>query len=475
MTLAVALFMENMDATVIATSLPAIAADIGTTPVALKLAFTAYFVALAIFIPISAWLADRFGARNVFRIAIVVFIIGSIACAFSGSLGEFVFARFVKGTGAAMMSPLARLILLRTTDKANLVDAMAWLTIPALIAPTLGPPIGGFLTTFFSWHWIFLINVPIGLAGLVLITRFLPNVPPGPPRPLDFTGFLLAGVAFAGIVFGLSLISLPVLPWWAAFVSTGIGLVAAAAYTFYALRAEHPLLDPRIFKEPTFRAAITGTSLFIIGAGAIPFLLPLMLQLGFGFSPFESGLITFTGALGALFVKFFAGRLYMAIGFRTAMLSSVVLSTIGMVVKGSFVIGMPVAVMMVIILVTGIIRSVFFTGQNALAFADIDEADAAPATAIHAVMRPISTALGVALAAGVLETSAALRGSGIDLFDFRMAFYVVAFVSLASALPFIYMSRTAGNFVSGHRSRAERAAALAEAGEAGREANAPRY
>ena len=174
--LAVALFMENMDATVIATSLPAIAADIGTTPVALKLAFTAYFVALAIFIPISAWLADKFGAKTVFRAAILVFIAGSIACAFSGSLAEFVMARFLKGMGGAMMSPLARLILLRTTERKDLVNAMAWLTIPALIGPTLGPPIGGFLTKFLSWHWIFIINVPIGLLGVVLITKYLPEV-----------------------------------------------------------------------------------------------------------------------------------------------------------------------------------------------------------------------------------------------------------------------------------------------------------
>jgi MFS family permease len=182
--------MENMDATVIATSLPAIAEDIGTTPVALKLAFTAYFVALAIFIPMSAWLADKFGAKNVFRAAIVVFVIGSIACAFAGSLHEFVLARFLKGMGGAMMTPLARLILLRTTPRTELVSAMAWLTIPALIGPTLGPPIGGFLTTFLSWHWIFLINVPIGLLGVVLVTKYLPHVESAELRPMDFPGLV---------------------------------------------------------------------------------------------------------------------------------------------------------------------------------------------------------------------------------------------------------------------------------------------
>jgi MFS family permease len=223
--LAVALFMENMDATVIATSLPAIAADIGTTPVALKLAFTAYFVALAIFIPISAWMADKFGAKNVFRAAILVFVIGSVACAFAGSLTEFVFARFLKGMGGAMMSPLARLILFRATPRTELVNAMAWLTIPALVAPTVGPPVGGFLTTFFSWHWIFLINVPIGLVGLVLITKYLPDVESGPRRKMDFPGFILIAIAFAGILFGVSLVSLPVLPMWVAVASTAAGVL----------------------------------------------------------------------------------------------------------------------------------------------------------------------------------------------------------------------------------------------------------
>jgi len=474
LTLAVALFMENMDATVIATSLPAIAADIGTTPVALKLAFTAYFVALAIFIPVSAWMADKFGAKNVFRAAIAVFILGSIACAFAGSLHEFVLARFVKGMGGAMMSPLARLILLRTTDRTRLVDAMAWLTIPALIAPTMGPPVGGFLTTYLSWHWIFLINVPIGLIGLVLITIFLPRIDPGPQRPMDFIGFTLLGFAFSGIVFGLSLVSMPVLPMWLAAVSTGVGIFAGIVYIAYSRHAAHPLLDLNILREPTFRGTVTGTTIFLIGVGAIPFLLPLMLQLGFGFSPFESGMVTFVGAFGALIMKFFAGRLYMTIGFRSALMWAAVLTSITMVIKGSFQPGTPVVLMMAVILIAGIFRSTYFTGQNALTFSEIDDDDTGPATAIHAVVRPIATALGVALAGGILEGSAQLRGGEIELADFQIAFYIIAAVSLLAAVPFLLMSRTAGSAISGYRSRAERAQALADAEGAGHEANAPR-
>ena len=188
MILAVALFMEQMDSTVIATSLPAIAQDLGTSPIALKLAVTAYLVALAIFIPISGWVSDRIGAKSVFRAAIGVFVLGSIACAFANSIHAFVLARFLQGMGGAMMTPVGRLLLVRGTPRAELVSAMAWLTIPALMGPILGPPLGGFLTTYLSWHWIFWINVPIGAAGILLVTRFLPESPPCPPGPSTCRG-----------------------------------------------------------------------------------------------------------------------------------------------------------------------------------------------------------------------------------------------------------------------------------------------
>jgi MFS family permease len=210
--LAVALFMENMDSTVIATSLAEIARDIGTEPVALKLALTAYLVSLAIFIPISSWMADRFGARRVFCWAMVVFMLGSLCCAMSNSLFTFVLSRFLQGMGGAMMTPVARLVLVRATPRNQLVDAMAWLSIPGLIGPIVGPPVGGFITTFFSWHWIFLINIPIGLCGILLVNVFLPEWQRNKPRPMDFPGFFLAGAAFAGWVFGISVVTLPALP-----------------------------------------------------------------------------------------------------------------------------------------------------------------------------------------------------------------------------------------------------------------------
>src|SRR5581483_4383574 len=297
---AVALFMENMDSTIIATSLPAIARAIGTNPLALKLAVTSYLLSLAIFIPASGWTADRFGARNVFRLAIFVFMIGSIGCALSSSLTEFVVARIVQGMGGAMMTPVGRLILVRSIDKRLLVNAMSLVTIPALVGPICGPPLGGFITTYASWHWIFLINVPIGLLGLAMATRFTPKIAPEPTAPFDFIGFVLSGLGVGGLAFGLSILGLEFLPLGAVAALLGVGVVATAAYVLYARRATSPILDLRLLKLPTFRASIYGGFLFRLGIGALPFLLPLLLQIGFHLNPFQSGLITFTASLGAL-------------------------------------------------------------------------------------------------------------------------------------------------------------------------------
>src|SRR6218665_2325226 len=222
--LAVALFMEQMDSTVIATALPTIAADLGVGPITLKLALTAYMVSLATFIPLSGWMADRFGAKRIFRLAILVFVAGSILCAVADSLVAFVVSRFLQGMGGAMMTHVARLVLVRSTSRSELVSAMALLTIPALVGPLAGPPLGGFITTYFSWHWIFLINVPVGIIGYILSGIYLPEIPAAPPPPLDWTGFFLSAVAASGTMFGLSVISLPALPPVLGVVATVVGL-----------------------------------------------------------------------------------------------------------------------------------------------------------------------------------------------------------------------------------------------------------
>jgi EmrB/QacA subfamily drug resistance transporter len=451
--LAVALFMENMDSTVIATSLPAIAADIGTTPIALKLALTAYFVSLAIFIPISGWMADRFGAPNIFRIAIAVFVVGSIACAFSNSLPTFVISRFAQGIGGSMMTPVARLVLLRATPRNELVSAMAWLTVPALIGPLTGPPVGGFLTTYFSWHWIFLINVPIGIIGIILATRFLPPAETRNPRPIDLVGFVLTSVGFSGVVFGLSVISLPAISPLVGWGTILLGFIALGLYLLHVRRTKFPLLDPKLFRNQLFRTAQIGGTFFRLGIGAFPFLMPLMLQLAFGLSPFESGLTTFVSALGAILSKFFAERLFARFGFPRMLTITSVMGCAFLAVNGFFTPDTNHYFLMFCLFIGGIVRSFFFTGVNAFGYADISEADASQATSIAAVVQQISVALGVAIAGGVLELSSQIRGEPLGLVDFHIAWFVVAALAALSTFWFVRLPPDAGENVSGHRGK----------------------
>ena len=460
--LAVALFMEHMDSTVIATSLPAIAADIGTEPVSLKLALTSYLVSLAIFIPISGWSADRFGARKVFRAAIAVFVIGSILCALSNSLGAFVISRFIQGMGGAMMTPLARLVLVRATPRSDLVAAMAWLTVPALVGPMVGPPVGGFLTTFVSWHWIFLINVPIGIAGILVAGRVLPKIDGVKSSPIDWRGFMLAAVAASGIVFGLSVISLPALPPAFGIAAVVIGTVAAVAYPFHARRVAHPLLDLRLFSNRAFSAAIYGQFFFRVGTGATPFLLPLMFQLLFGLSPFESGLLTFVTALGALTVKFVAAGTLRHSGFRTITVATAVMGGLLIGANALFTTETPYALIITVLFAAGLMRSLFFTSTNALVFAELSDRDAAQATAIASVGQQISVALGVALAGGLLEVTTLFTGAELDRTAFVIAFSAAAVASVLSALFFVRLPGDTGSSLSGHQKGHRRADAQPE-------------
>lgn len=448
--LAVALFMENMDSTVIATSLPAIAADIGTSPIALKLALTAYLVSLAIFIPISGWMADRYGAKNIFRAAIGVFVVGSVACAASGSLEAFVAARFLQGMGGAMMTPVGRLVLVRSTPKSGLVAAMSWLTIPALVGPLVGPPVGGFITTYLSWHWIFLINVPIGIAGIALATRYLPVSEKVETGRLDIIGFVLSGVAASGVVFGLSVVSLPALPPMVGGVAVVVGVASGVLYLVHAQRTAKPLLALDLFRNQVFRASVLGGGLFRIGIGAVPFLLPLMFQLAFGLTPFQSGMITFVSAIGAIGMKFVTAWLFRTVGFRRALIGGSLVAAASIGVNGVFTPQTPYLVMISAILVDGFVRSMFFTGVNALAYADIPAEETSRATPITAVAQQLCIALGVALAGGILEVQASFHGGALTLADFHVAFFVVATVSAAACFSFYRLAPDAGSAVSGH-------------------------
>ena len=449
--LAVALFMENMDSTVIATSLAAIAHDIGSEPIALKLALTAYLVALAIFIPISAWMADRWGARNVFRVAIVIFVLGSVCCAISNSLLTFVGSRFLQGFGGALMTPVARLVLVRVTPRNHLVDAMAWLSIPGLIGPIVGPPIGGFITTYASWHWIFLINVPIGILGIALVSWLLPDWTRNEPRRMDFLGFFLCGTAFAGWVFGISVMTLPALPIGFGIGALIVGTIAWALYLPHTRRTEYPLLDLKLFRFPLFRMSVIAGTFFRLGTGAMPFLFPLMLQLAFGLTPFQTGAITFASAVGAFGAKFVAEPILQRLGFRLTLVIATFVTVLGVVAMGFYTPQTPLPLMMSLLVITGFFQSMFWTSTNAFTFADIDDKNAGQATAISQVAIQLSLAFGVALGGGVLEGVRLLHGGGEPLLgDFHIAFYVIAAVALVSTALFMRLPRTAGRHLTGH-------------------------
>ena len=451
--LSVALFMEMMDATVIATSLPAIALDIGTNPVSLKLALTAYLVALAIFIPVSGWLSDRFGAVNVFRIAIGVFMLGSLACAFSNSLETFVVSRFLQGMGGSMMMPVGRVLLLRATPKGDLVSAMAWLTVPALIGPLAGPPLGGFITTYFSWHWIFIINIPIGFAGILLAGKYLPRSGLRIKNRLDIKGFVLIGLTLSGIVFGLSVISLPALPPLVGALTLLLGTVAGFVYWRHTAAVEKPILDPRIFRDKNFTITNVWGALFRLSIGAFPFLVPLMLQVGYGLNPFQSGLITFAGAGGALAMKFFAKRTYARFGFHRVLAGAILINSLFMVLYG-FVDPVEFAYVLTgFIFLGGLTRSLLFTGTNALMYATMPDEDTAQASAIAAVGAQVSIAIGVAIAGSLLEISGFLRGGELALPDFQLALVVLALVAALAAIPFARLSPDTGANVSGYQAK----------------------
>jgi EmrB/QacA subfamily drug resistance transporter len=444
---AVALFMENMDSTVIATSLPAIAADIGANPLALKLAITSYLLSLAIFIPASGWTADRFGARTVFRAAIAVFVIGSIGCAMSSSLTDFVIARIVQGMGGAMMTPVGRMVLVRSISKRELVNAMAWVTTPALIGPVMGPPVGGFITTYATWHWIFIINVPIGVLGIVLATRYIEDVRAEHRERFDVLGMVLVGLGIAGLAFGLSIAGLNFLPWSVVAALVVAGAIFIAAYLVHARRIENPALDLTLFRLPSFRASVVGGFLFRLGLGALPFLLPLMLQVGFGMSPFQSGLITFATALGAMSMKWATAKILRRLGFRTVLVVNALISAAFLAACAGFTITTPAAIMVLVLLTGGFFRSLQFTSINTIAYAEVESRRISKATALVSVGQQLSVSAGVAIGALVVEITLKLRGhtsAGLEAADFPPAFLVVGVISALSALIFARLPTDAG-------------------------------
>lgn len=452
--MAVAFFMQMLDSTIIATSLPAMAKAFATDVVTLNIGFTAYLLAMAVFIPPAGWLAERFGAREVFLAAIGLFTLASVACGFSGSLVEFTAARLFQGASAALMTPVGRQLVLRDAPKAELVRAIATITWPALIAPVIGPLIGAWITTHAGWEWNFFINLPLGILGVVLVAFFVPRVPAEGARPFDVIGFVLTGGALALTLAGLELSS----------SSTGgagtLGLLAAGMLAgFFAVRhlrrAPHGLLDLAVLKIPTFAfATLSAGTAGRLAVNATPFLLPLLFQVGLGFDAVETGSLVFVYFLGNLLMKSVTTPALRRFGFRRLLVVNGVIAalTIG---AFAFVDGeTPRLLVSALLIACGLSRSMQFTALTTIAFADVTSAQRSAATAISAMLQQLSQLLGIAVAAAVIRFASYLTGGGSDagmLPDIRAAFLFIAAIGLVSALRFLALLPEAGAEVSGHR------------------------
>ena len=442
---AVAFLMENIDASVLSTSLPAMAVDLATDPIHLKLVLTSYLLALAVFIPASGWAADKFGARVVFRAAILVFALGSIACGLSQTLGQLVLARTLQGIGGSMMMPVGRLILLRTVPRDGLVSALAWLTVPALLGPVMGPPLGGYITTYFHWRWIFWINIPLAVLGIVLVTLLIPNIRETATGRFDLKGFVLAGPGLAAFLTGLTLAGLNLAPLWGVLALVLGGMALTFGFVRHALRVADPLVDLRLLMLPTFRIAVMAGSLFRMSVGALPFLLPLMFQLGFGMTAFDSGLLTFSSGMGAMAMKFAAQPLLRRFGFRGVLMGNAVISGVLILGPAFFIQATPVPVIVAVLVAGGLSRSLQFTSINAIGYAEVPAERLSSATSFTAVLQQLSGSVGITLAAMGLEICGALRGtSAPDLGNFPYVFALLAGLALSSAAIFARLHKDAG-------------------------------
>ncbi len=431
-----ALFMEMLDATVISTALPAMARSLGEDPIKLNLAITSYLLSLAVFIPVSGWMADRFGARTVFRAAIVIFTIGSVLCGLSQSLPQLIAARILQGFGGAMMVPVGRLIVLKTVAKSDLVTAMSYLTVPAV--------------------WIFFINVPIGLIGITLVTWYIDNIREEQVFPLDLRGFLLTGLGLAGLVFGFESIGRGVMPASITMCLMVGGGLCMALYIIHARRIDNPIIDMGLLKIPTFNAATLGGGLFRMGIGALPFLLAMLLQVVFGLTPFASGLLTFTSAAGALFMKVTATPIIRRLGFRSVLIGNGVLSAFIMMSYALFRPTTPHFVIVLALLSGGFFRSLQFTALGSLAYADVPNSMMSSASSLSSMAQQLFLSFGVALGAMLLHMSLGARGAAhLSVHDFTPAFVVMGILALLSSVLFIPLERHAGAEVSGRRTGVE--------------------
>jgi EmrB/QacA subfamily drug resistance transporter len=444
--------MQNLDSTIVSTALPVMARAFHADPVHMNVALTAYLFAVAVFVPASGWMADRFGTRTVFRAAIAVFTIGSVLCGRADNLPFLVFARILQGAGGAMMLPVGRLVLLRSVPKNQLLAAMTWVTMPALVGPVIGPPIGGFIVTYFSWRWIFDINVPIGIFGFLMVSLFIKQVREPDPGRFDFFGLALSGAALAGFMGVLELAGRNLVAPGIVVALGAIAIFAGFAYWAHARHQARPLLDFSLLRLPTFAVSVWAGSLFRVGIGATPFLLPLMIQLGFGRSAAQSGMITFASAVGAIGMKPATVFVFRRWGFRRVLTLNGVVCAALLGTCAAFRPTWPLAAIYAVLVASGFLRSLQFTAYNSIAYADVPPARMSAATTLYSAMQQVSLTIGIPISAGVLQAARVAHAHAVpQTGDFTLAFLVVAGISALAGPASLLLPTGAGREMSGAR------------------------
>ena len=453
-----AFFMELLDGSVIATALPQMALSFHDNAVNLSIGMSAYLLTLAIFIPSSGWMADRFGSKTIFLSAIALFTAASVLCGLSNNLWEFTAARVVQGVGGAMMVPVGRLVVLRGAEKRDLVNIMQFVSTPGLIAPVLGPPVGGFITTFSSWRWIFFLNIPLGLIALGLVAAFMVNHKAVAHRAFDTPGFLLSGAGLASLLFGLDQLGRPSIDPAYTVGLIGGGTVLCWFAFVHLRRTAQPLVDLSLFRIPTFALTTLLAGIgFRVVIGTTPFLWPLLFQVGFGMTAFASGSLMIACAAGDLGMKFFTTRVLRRFGFRQTLIVNGIFVALAVLACAAFSVATPVAVIAAVLFIIGLFRSVQFGAFNALTYVDVPPQKMSSASSLASTIQQMSFGLGVAFAALALHLAAQWNGNGAPGFtvaDFRIAFAATAALAVAGSFAFTRLDPNAGVEASGHRAGA---------------------
>ncbi|WP_053141023.1 multidrug transporter subunit MdtD [Erwinia billingiae] len=452
---AMAFFMQALDATILNTALPAIAQSLNRSPLAMQSAVISYTLTVALLIPVSGWLADRYGTRKVFIVAVSLFTLGSLACALSGSLASLVAFRVVQGVGGAMMMPVARLALLRAYPRSELLPVLNFVTMPGLIGPVLGPMLGGVLVTYATWHWIFLINIPMGIAGIIYARKYMPDFTT-PRRRFDFLGFLLFGIGLVLLSSGIELFGEKIVATSIALAVTLGGVLLLLLYIVHARRHPTPLIPLPMFKTRTFSVGILGNIAARLGTGCIPFLMPLMLQVGFGYSAILAGCMMAPTALGSIMAKSMVTQVLRWFGYRKTL---VWISVIIGVLVASFALqtpGMSLLVLLLPLFILGMGMSTQFTAMNTITLADLNDANASSGNSMLAVTQQLAISFGVAVSAAVLRFYENFDGSNVQ--HFHATFLTMGVVTVISGAVFLMLKPGDGRHLISNREKKKKAA-----------------